>query len=345
VIVLDEGTTRRPTRNLEPADDTPARAPEPRARATLSPAAVTATPAPSPAPPAGDSVRLGETCRCPRADSPLWERPVPRLSVLVLSQRIRKGRGDDENKRKKYLELELAVVNNSRTDVPELSLLVEFFERDPPPSNKRYSVSTRPLFYEGPLRPAQALKWSVEAQGVEFEVHNPIPGDVGPFGDDAAPSNLFAELLSANHRPVRLHAAMMLTFLSDPRARDAILELREALREDEAPYLNRLLQAQAPVKVCKLQIEPARQSGSACIFNGSAEPRKDLGLRVRALSGEVSHGEPLGIPPEVRVEASYHVPSELPANDGRTATFGFDMRGERAETFEAFADRFDLLPR
>jgi hypothetical protein len=312
----------------------------------LSTAAVAATAAaPQPAPPAGDSVRLGEACRCPRADSPVWQSPIPRLSILTLSQRVRKGRGEDENKRKKYLEAELAVVNNSRTDVPELSLLVEFFERDPPPSNKRYSVSTRPLFYEGPLRPAQALKWSVEAQGVELEVHSPIPGDIGPFGDDAAPANMFAELLTANHRPVRLHAAMMLTFLSDPRARDAILELREALREDEAPYLNRLLQAQAPVKVCKLQIEPARQSGSACIFNASAEARKDLGLRVRALAGEVSHALPLGTPPEVRVESSFHVPDALPPNDGRTVTFGFDMRGERSEVFEAFADRFDLLPR
>jgi hypothetical protein len=51
------------------------------------------------------------------------------LSLLVLSQRVRKGRGDDENKRKKYLELELAVVNNGRSDVPELSLLVEFVEQ------------------------------------------------------------------------------------------------------------------------------------------------------------------------------------------------------------------------
>jgi hypothetical protein len=346
VIVLDEGTTRRPVRAAATTDDLPERPSEPRPRAVLSTAAIAATTAAAqPAPPAGDAVRLGEACRCPRADSPLWESPIPRLSILVLSQRVRKGRGEDENKRKKYLELELAVVNNGRSDVPELSLLVEFFERDPPPSNKRYSVSTRPLFYEGPLRPAQALKWSVEAQGVEFDVHSPIPGDVGPFGDDAAPTNLFAELLTANHRPVRLHAAMMLTFLGDPRARDAILELREALREDEAPYLNRLLQAQSPLKVCKLQIEPARQSGSACIFNSSAEPRKDLGLRVRALAGEVSHANPLGAPPEVRAETSFHVPGELPPNDGRTATFGFDLRGERSETFEAFADRFDLLPR
>ena len=180
----------------------------------------------------------------------------------------------------------------------------------------------------------------MEGQGVEFEVHNPVPGNVGPFGDDAAPSNLFAELLTANHRPVRLHAAMMLTFLGDPRARDAVLELREALREDEAPYLNRLIVAQAPVKVCKLQIEAARQAGSACLFNAGTEARKDLGLRVRGLAAEVSHGDPVGQPPEVRSEASYHVPGALEPNDGRVVSFAFDLRGERAETFEAFADRF-----
>lgn len=346
VIVLDEGTSRRslPARDDErlerparPAlDDAPPAAPASTAR---KPAPVASAP-----PPSGDTVRLGESCRCVRSDSALWQEPIPRLSLLTLAQRTRRGRGEDENKRKKYLELELGVVNNSKSDVPEVSLLVEFFERDPPPSNKRYSVTTRPLFFEGPLRPAQAIKWSVEGRGVEFEVHNPVPGNVGDFGDDAAPANLFAELLTANHRPVRLHAAMMLSFLGDPRARDAVLELREALREDEAPYLNRLIVAQAPVKVCKLQIEPARQAGSACVFNAGAEAKKDLGLRVRALAQEVSHADPVGQPPEVRAEASYHVPGELAPNEGRAASFSFDLHGERVEAFEAFADRFDLLP-
>lgn len=344
VIVLDEGTSRRAAlpppaveHPAEPAEPAAPRAPTPTKLASLQPK-------PDPPPPSGDSVRLGEGCRCVRSDSALWQEPIPRLSLLTLSQRTRRGRGDDERKNKKYLELELGVVNNGKADVPEVSLLVEFFERDPPPSNKRYSVSTRPLFYEGPLRPAQAIKWSVEGQGVEFEVHNPVPGDVGPFGDDAAPSNLFAELLRANHRPVRLHAAMMLTFLGDPRARDAVLELREALREDEAPYLNRLIASQAPIKVCRLEVEAARRTGSACLFNAGNEPRKDLGLRVRGLGREVSHAEPVGQPPEVRVEASYHVPGELPANEGRVASFSFDLQGQRAEAFEAFADRFDLLP-
>lgn len=347
VIVLDEGTDRRPARSAPVLDEergSGRKPPAPVLRTVTPPAAPLASGS-APVPPApGEGVTLGASCRCVRSDSPLWREPLPRLSLLVLSQRTRKGRGKDENQRKKYLELELGVVNNGKTDVPELALLVEFFERDPPPSNKRYSVSTRPLFFEGPLRPAQAIKWSIEAQGVEFEVNSPVPGNIGDFGDDAAPANRFAELLTANHRPVRLHAAMLLSFLGDPRARDAVLELREALREDEAPYLSRLLQAQLPVRVCRLEVEPARRIGSACLFNSSSEVRRDLGLRVRALAGEVSHTSPVGSPPEVRVESSYRVPGELGADEGRVASFAFDPRGERIETFEAFADRFDLLP-
>jgi hypothetical protein len=38
------------------------------------------------------------------------------------------------------------------------------------------------------------------------------------------------------------------------------------------------------------------------------------------------------------------VPGELPPNEGRAASFAVDLRGERVETFEAFSDRFDLLP-
>ena len=49
-------------------------------------------------------------------------------------------------------------------------------------------------------------------------------------------------------------------------------------------------------------------------------------------------------PPEVKAESSYHVPGELPPNEGKATSFAFDLRGERAEAFEAFADRYDLLP-
>jgi hypothetical protein len=71
--------------------------------------------------------------------------------------------------------------------VPEVSLLVEFFERDPPPSSKRLLGVDATAIFRGTAAAAQAIKWSVEGQGGEFEVHNPVPGNVGAFGDDAAP--------------------------------------------------------------------------------------------------------------------------------------------------------------
>ena len=128
-------------------------------------------------------------------------------------------------------------------------------------------------------------EWDVEARGTEFEVHNPQTGDIGVEGDTGAPTNLLAELLHAHNRPVRMHGAMLLSFFGDPRAKDAILELREALREDEAPYLDRLLQAVNDVKACNLKVSEYgdSRSVSACVFNASKEPRKSLGLRVRGL--------------------------------------------------------------
>jgi hypothetical protein len=267
--------------------------------------------------------------------------------LLVLAQRTRKGRGEDENKHKKYLELELGVVNNSKAELPELSFLVEFFERDPPPSNKRYSTATRPLFFEGPLAPGQAIKWDVEARGTDFEVHNALTGDVGIEGENAAPTNLIAELLHAHNRPVRMHGAMLLTFFGDPRAKDAILELREALREDEAPYLDRLLQAVSDVHVCGLKVPEFGESRSvqACVFNASKEPKKSLGVRVRGLDAATLDENPSGQPPNVIAEATLAVPGELAPNTGVSVVGDFDLNGTKPLTFEAFADRIDLLPR
>ena len=37
--------------------------------------------------------------------------------------------------------------------------------------------------------------------------------------------------------------------------------------------------------------------------------------------------------------------SSLTPEQTKVATFAFDLHGERSEVFEAFADRYDLLPR
>ena len=286
-------------------------------------------------------------CRCRRSDSLLWQDPIPKLSVLTLSKHLRRGREEEERKDKNYLELNIGIVNNSSDPLRDVALVVEFFERDPPPSSKRYSIATRPLFFEGPLLPGQAIKWDVEARGTEFEVHNPLAGDIGVEGDTAAPTNLLAELLHAHNRPVRMHGAMLLTFFGDPRAKDAILELREALREDEAPYLDRLLQAASGLHACALKVSEYGESrtASACVFNASKEPRKDLGLRLRALDAAGLSKNPSGQPPNVLAEATLAVPGELAPDTGVRVSGEFELGGTKPLAFEAFADRIDLLPR
>jgi hypothetical protein len=333
---LREGRT--PPLPSEPSSDTPT---QPAARALAAPAASAALAAPPAA------VTDASACRCRRSDSLLWQNPIPQLSVLTLSKHVRRGREEDERKDKNYLDAQIGIVNNSSDLLRDVALSVEFFERDPPPSNKRYSTATRPLFFEGPLLPGQAIKWDVEARGSEFEVHNALNGDVGVEGENAAPTNLLAELLHAHNRPVRMHGAMLLSFFGDPRAKDAILELREALREDEAPYLDRLLQAVSPVHVCALKVAEygETRSASACVFNASKEPQATLGLRIRALDGGALSENPSGAPPNVLAEATIAVPGTLAPDTGTRVSAEFDLAGTKPVAFEAFADRIDLLPR
>ena len=286
-------------------------------------------------------------CRCRRSDSLLWQSPIPELSVLTLSQHVRRGREEDERKDKNYLDAVIGIVNNSRDPLRDVALVVEFFERDPPPSSKRYSTATRPLFFEGPLLPGQAIKWDVAARGSELDVHGARTGDIGVDGENAAPTNLLADLLHARNRPVRLHGAMLLSFFADPRAKDAILELREALREDEAPYLDRLLQAIGEVHVCALKVSEFgdSRSASACVFNAGKEPRQNLGLRLRALDGGTLSENPSGAPPSVLAEATVAVPATLAPDTGSRISASIDLNGSQPVAFEAFADRIDLLPR
>jgi len=313
--------------------------------ATVAKSPASGTPAPSAA--SAAVADAASACRCRRSDSLLWRDPIPQLSVLTMSRRTRRGREEDERKDKNYTEAVIGIVNNSSDPLRDVALSVEFFERDPPPSSKRYSTAIRPLFFEGPLLPGQAIKWDVEARGSEFDVHNALTGNVGVEGENAAPTNLLAELLHAHNRPVRMHGAMLLSFFGDPRAKDAILELREALREDEAPYLDRLLQAVSPVHVCSLKVSEYGDSrpASACVFNASKEPTRDLGLRLRALDGGELNENPSGAPPTVLAEVTIPVPGTLAPDTGTRINTELALAGAKPVTFEAFADRIDLLPR
>ncbi len=320
---------------------------EQRERATAAPAPAPPRPSPAARPSAArpasgaPTAVAGEVCRCARADSPLWQDPLPRLSILTISHKVRMGRGEDESRRKKYSELEVAVINNSRQEIKEVSLVVLFYAREAEGKDREF-VSNRPLFFEGPLVPAQAIKWSVEAEGTEFEIQNPILGTIGDEGEEAASADAAAELLNANHRPVRLHGAMLLSFLGDPRAREAVLRLREALREDEAPYLTRLLDAQNDLRVCRLKPTSAGDA-SGCLHNAGKEPRKDIGVKLRALAYAPSHEKPTAEPPALLGEAVLAIPGELAPGAGITFKGAFPPASQNPGAYEAIADRIDLL--
>ena len=321
-----------------------AAAPPPAPVQTTAAPARPAAAAPAPSAP-GPTAVAGTSCRCDRADSLLWAEPIPRLGILRFGERVRRGRGADESKSKQYLELEVAVINNSKDPIDEVSLLVLFYERDPAPSLRRTQVSNRSLFYDGTLGPGQAIKWSVEAEGTEADVVNSVAGGIGPNGEDAAPTQRIHELLAARNRPVRLHGAMLLAFLGDPRAKEGTLSLREALRDDEAPYLTRLISALSEVRVCELQVTggSAKRRASACLFNTGKVPQKDLGLKIRGLEQGLDPTRPLAEPPTVLVETAIGIPGELAPDTGRRVTVDLDVGDANPERYEAMADRLDLL--
>ncbi|MBM4364101.1 MAG: hypothetical protein FJ104_15580, partial [Deltaproteobacteria bacterium] len=242
-----------------------------------------------------------------------------------------------------FLELELAVVNNWERPLPEVSLLVTFFAADPPPSGRRTRTTDRTLFFEGPLLPGQAIKWHVAGRGSDFEVEVPAQAPLEAAGSDAAPTALAAELLRAHHRPVRLHGAMLLAYLGDPRGREGAIALRDALRDDEAPYLDRLLRATTPLRVCALRESgaPPRRGLDACVHNAGTEPLGGVSLIARALDAPFRYDTPVEPPPRVLAERSYDLAVALPPGTGTEVHVELDVTnpdGLVPQAYEAYAE-------
>jgi hypothetical protein len=335
----NDGETRRGRPEPEPRESRAASAPAPRSTGPKKVAA-TAASLTSDAVSTSPTATLGEACRCGRPESSFWDEPLPRVSLLLLSHKVRQGRGEGESRRRKYTELDLAIVNNSKDSIREVSLVVLFYNREE--GKPRELVSNRPLYYEGPLMPGQAIKWGVEAEGTEFEVQNPILGTLGDEGEDAAPADRVATLLQANHRPVRLHGALLLTYLGDARAKDALVRLREAMRDDEAPYLTRLIDATREVRVCRLRPESTGKV-TGCLHNTSNEAKKDLGVKVRALAAPPDHERPTAEPPALLGETTLAIPGELAPQSGVVFQGRLAPSDGTPGAYEAVADRIDLL--
>jgi len=337
VVSHDEVSDHYVQRSPEPVRAALDQPPKPAAALKGALPPVTSAPAidsnqPSTAPIASSNAGTARTsgpCQCQRADSLLWSQPLPRVSLIVLLSR-RYKRHEHE-----HVEVEFAAINNSDKDVSELTSMAEFFQQDPPPSSKLVSVSTRAVYFQGPLHPGEAIKWHVDAEGSTFRLHPPaengapIAGSIEDNGSNAAPTNAIARLLKAHNRPVRLHGAMLLAFLRDPRAKEATVELGDSLRESESSYLRRLLEALSELRVCQVQVagNGSQRRILACIYNGTDAPRTPVEVIVRALDATVSTADPVGAPPQILAEQSAILPGAIPAKSGVFAQIDLDFSG------------------
>lgn len=340
--VLTSSWILAPTRPVTASLHAPV-TPDPRVReapkeesAASAPSAQNASAASQPTvtPPTPDSEeQLGESCHCERPDSVLWRLPIPRLSTLMIEQRTRSH--NDHN----HIELQLAVVNNGKEALKEISLQVQFSENGA-------ATKDRPLYYESWLNPGEAIKWHVEARGTSFVVNNPRKDILQP--DQLAGGDEFAKLLDANHRPVRLHGAMMLAYLDDPRATPGAAKLREALREEEAPYLDRVLATQGSAIVCDIRNRTAASGYEvqACVFNRAADLQQDLALKVRGLDRDFDFRNPVAAPPLVASEKVFSLPGEWAPGTGHwvSVVLPRDRSSDVvAKTFEAMVGARDTL--
>jgi hypothetical protein len=286
-------------------------APEPE-RTSTAPTDVnptTVTPAP-----VVENAPNGPSCECKRADSVLWSNGFPKLTTLLITQTT------NQHKDHSHLEIDLAAINNSNESIPEINLMVQFYEDQGRTSNKE-----RPLHYGSPLAPGRAVKWTVEARGTSFTVRHAKSDFLAPPRAYAS-ANDFVDLLNANHRPVRLHGAMMLAFLGDARAKGGAVKLQEALRESEQPYLERVLQTQGDAVSCdwRASAEGRMRTVSACVYNQSAQPLRSQLLRVRGIDRPFDHRSPVAPPPSIVVEKTWPLAGELAPKTGMIAQFELD---------------------
>jgi len=345
LLMDDDGARTADRSNIEPdpaefetsPEPLPPPAEPPTVSGGLAPPVLDDPTEPANAEPAGDQAAIERRCLCDRADSQLWKNPIPRLSAILVEKRA--------IPLKNYVrtQAKIAVVNNGDSPISEITLHVQFYETR---GKSRKSTKERPLYFEGPLRPGEAIKWTTEARGTEFEVAVPELGTLGPNGDGAAPVDTFMELLKANHRPVRLHAARLLSYLGDTRARDAALHLKDAMRAAEAPYLRRILSATGDVRVCDIELRKDKATTvGACVYNASDADLEGLGVQLNALNGSLDADHPLADPPEIRSQAKWQLPGKFKAQSGRYARVPLPdgFLSEKGSSLEVVTDRFDLL--
>jgi hypothetical protein len=219
-------------------------------------------------------------CVCPRADSPLWGNGLPAMSVLPSPRR---GRVDvapvaDARGASRY-DFDLALVNNAAQTFSDVRVVVTFARRDA--AGERVGIKERGLFWEGELGGGRAVKWRVRAPGTEMRIDADERGKIGQGGLEPAAADAFVDLAkSARYRVVRTHATVMLAYLRDPRATEALDQLGAGVTPDEERTLSRVRRALSSVYACELG-----RDETACVFNGSSVAREELELAEVAEDG------------------------------------------------------------
>jgi hypothetical protein len=236
-------------------------------------------------------------CLCRRADSPLWKDGLPVLSLLPSAGPEDGGRPiEHEEGRYKF---DLAVVNNGAAPLRDVHVLLTFARRDQ--RGARKGITERGLFWEGELGPGRAVKWDVSAKGTEVKVE---PGVTAALDDatGAAPPDAFFELTRARYRVVRIHAAMMLAYLRDPRVHEALAVLG-APAPPEQKIIGMIRRAAAEVVACDVTAAGGRLR--ACVLNAGVTPVRGAVLR------EVAEGST-----DAGAARRWPIGSTLPVHDG-----------------------------
>lgn len=227
-------------------------------------------------------------CSCGQVDSTLWRAGLPQISILVSPIRgaidtiwlerdktyaIRFADGDDPT-----AELDLAIVNNSTQKLRSLDFVMTFAFRDE--SGRRQGLRERGLHWEANLGPGETVKWRVEAPGTELKIetrHNAKLETVG-----VAPADAFVSLSKARLPVVRLHGAMMLAMLRDPRAA-ALGAAAGEVPPAGAKARAELMRTLSPLAICDIVVSEGG-GFDACVQNGTGSLYRSL--TIGATDGE-----------------------------------------------------------
>jgi hypothetical protein len=201
--------------------------------------------------------------------------PPPRLprtldsdeDKLAMARRARDGQSK--------VELELAIVNNGELTIDTVDLVVTFARRDTE-GRRRFSVE-RGLHWPAKLEPGEAVKWTVQGKGSELRIDSRYQAVVGD-ALDAAPADAFYELRNASLSAVRVHGAMMLAYLGDPRA-GSVMKAFGPLSGVEERALDDLRRLKAPLRACDRSEQGDKLS--LCLFNASDELARGLVIQER----------------------------------------------------------------